>query len=199
LSIVPLVSGGMDSTLMSIMIKEEGILTYPLFINYGQLCGDIEWDTCIKLHLKYNLPKPEYMELSGFGKLISSGLTDSRKNLYDDAFLPGRNLLFLLAGASYAFQTKSNSVAIGLLTDEYHLFPDQTKEFIKKAESLITIAMGSSIKVLAPLMNFNKSDVIKLSNTKGISGTYSCHAGTNPPCGKCVSCLEVVNALKKED
>ena len=37
--IVTLVSGGIDSTLMSMMAQEEGIALFPLFIDYG---GNLE-------------------------------------------------------------------------------------------------------------------------------------------------------------
>lgn len=198
MSIVTLVSGGLDSTLMAVFIQEEGIHQYPLFIDYGQLCKNAEWKACLYVHKKYQLPKPGIMKVSGFGKLISSGLTDSKARLYEDAFLPGRNLLFLLTGCAYAVQSNSDTVAIGLLNEEYHLFPDQTEEFVKKAESLINMAMRCNLKIIMPLMKFSKTDVIKIAQMKDINGTYSCHAGTYPPCGKCISCIEVKNALKKE-
>lgn len=198
MSIVTLVSGGLDSTLMAVLIKEEGVKQYPLFINYGQLCKHAEWKACLAVHQKFDLPKPKLMDIKGFGKLISSGLTDPKVRLNEDAFLPGRNLLFLLVGASYAYQTNSNAIAIGLLNEKYHLFPDQTENFIKKAESILNVAMEHRVKVLTPLMQFSKKDVMILSRVKNIKKTYSCHAGANPPCGRCVSCLEVVNIPKKE-
>ena len=40
-------------------------------------------------------------------------------------------------------------------------------------------------------MAFSKREVLAIAKMKGIVGTYSCHAGTRKPCGKCVSCLEV--------
>jgi 7-cyano-7-deazaguanine synthase len=198
MGIVTLVSGGLDSTLVSVLIKEQGIEQHPLFIDYGQLCKNAEWDTCRSVHKKYDLPEPKLMNIKGFGETIASGLTNSNLRINEDAFLPGRNLLFLIVGAAYACQTDSNSVAIGLLSEEYHLFPDQTESFIKATESLINVAMQRNIKILTPLMQFSKEAVVKLAQDKKIEGTYSCHAGTYPPCGKCVSCLEFKNSFKKE-
>ena len=197
-SIVTLVSGGFDSTLMAVLTKEEGIVQYPLFIDYGQLCKEAELKACLAIHKNYDLPSPQIMNISGFGRLISSGLTDTKARLNEDAFLPGRNLLFLVIASAYAYQTKSSTVAIGLLNEECRLFPDQTKAFIKKTEALINLAIGGDIKIITPLIEFTKSDVIKLANKKGIKGSYSCHAGTFPPCGKCISCLEIVNALRNK-
>jgi 7-cyano-7-deazaguanine synthase len=196
MSLVSLVSGGIDSTLMAILAKEEGIPQSPLFINYGQICAEREMKACLDLHKRFGLPVPAIMDVSGFGQLIASGLTNPDMRVYEDAFLPGRNLLFLLAGAAYAYQTGSNAVAIGLLSEETHLFPDQTAEFLENTGQLVSLAMGRRITVVAPLMRFTKMDVIELARQKGITGTYSCHAGTESPCGICVSCREAKKALE---
>lgn len=191
MSLVTLVSGGIDSTLMAILAKEERINQFPLFIDYGQICKEQEWKACINMFSKFELPHPVIMNLRGYGQLIKSGLTDPAMRTNEDAFLPGRNLLFLLAGCAYAYQTNSNAVAIGLLSEKFHLFPDQTHEFINKTQKLINIAMGQNIKIVTPLMKFSKRQVLEIAKEKGIDATYSCHAGTVPPCGVCISCLEI--------
>ena len=190
MSLVNLVSGGLDSTLIGIMAREEGIQTYPLFIDYGQRAAQREWQTCKLVHEKHGLPEPIRMDLAGFGKVILSGLTSSEKDIKDDAFTPGRNLMFLLMGSSYAFQAGADAVAIGLLAEQFSLFPDQRSGFLEKAQSAIEAALGRSMRIVTPLAEFGKHDVVKLAREKGINGTYSCHAGTEIPCGKCVSCLE---------
>lgn len=194
MSLVTLVSGGLDSSLMAILAKEEGIHQFPLFIDYGQICKEQELKACYAVHKKLDLPPPVVMDVSGFGNLISSGLTDPNKLVNEDAFLPGRNLLFLLAGSAYAYQNNCNAVAIALLSEKYCLFPDQTSKFIKKTQELISLIMGRDIRIIAPLMQFSKAGVLKLAKKKGVSGTYSCHAGTEKPCGICVSCMERKNA-----
>lgn len=195
MKLVTLVSGGIDSTLMSILAKEQDFELYPLFIDYGQLGAKLEWEACIYNHVKHQLPTPKKVRLSGYGKLIHSGLTNKKLRIKEDAFLPGRNTLFLLTASSYAYQVQSKNIAIGLLTDKYKLFPDQTMEFIKSAERFISIELNYDITILTPLMQFNKAEVIKLAKSKKINKTYSCHLGNLKPCGKCISCLEIKNAL----
>ncbi len=197
MSLVTLVSGGLDSTLMAVLAKEEGVTQFPLFIDYGQICRDQELKACIAVHKMLDLPPPIAMNVSGFGNLISSGLTDRNKRVNEDAFLPGRNLLFLLAGSAYVYQNNCDAMAIALLSEDSHIFPDQTSEFIGKTQELIALAMGRDIKIIAPLMQFSKADVLYLAEKKGIYGTYSCHAGTEKPCGLCVSCIERINASTK--
>ena len=194
MGIVTLVSGGIDSTLMSLMAYEVGATLFPLFIDYGQLGIDKEWEACQRLHERFNLPSVTRLDLSGFGKIIPSGLTDSNLRINEDAFLPGRNLLFVLAGAAHAYKVQANSVAIGLLDPDNRLFPDQAKEFLQDAEKAIETAMGKKISILTPLINFSKTDVLVMASERGIDQTYSCHSGTNEPCGVCIACLEIINA-----
>jgi 7-cyano-7-deazaguanine synthase len=188
--IVTLVSGGLDSTLMAVMAKEQGLLQYPLFVNYGQLCRARELKACLRAHRSHGLPTPAVMTLSGFGRLVPSGITNRRLRLREDAFLPGRNLLLLLAGAAFARSKHAESVCIGLLTEDNALFPDQKASFLTQAESLLRTATLSDVRVVAPLMDFDKRAVIDLAKTRGLDRTYSCHAGGPHPCRKCVSCVE---------
>ncbi len=197
MSVVTLVSGGMDSSLMALLAHEDGIQQYPLFIDYGHLAAEREWKACRVLHKRLGLPKPTRMDLHGFGRTIPSGLTDHSRRLNEDAFLPGRNLLFLLAGASYAYSKNANGLMIGLLSDAYKIFPDQSASFIKDSEKTIELALGCRIRVLAPLMQLTKVEVLELLKKWGIVGTYSCHAGKARPCGVCVSCQEILNAKGK--
>ena len=194
MGLVTLVSGGLDSSLLALLAKEEGVEQRPLFVNYGQICKDRELAACMEVHKKYGLPKPAVMDLEGYGKLVPSGLTDKALRVNEDVFLPGRNLLFVLAGSAYAYQQNLTRVAIGLLSEKNSLFPDQTKTFIDMAQQLIKYIMDREIEIVTPLMGYTKRDVIELAKRKGLSGTYSCHAGTAEPCGQCVSCLEKINA-----
>lgn len=196
MSLVILSSGGVDSTLMSLMAHEEGLTIHPLFIDYGQLAAAKEWSTIRKAYSKHRLPRPARMNIAGYGKLIPSGITNAKMRLLEDAFLPGRNMLMLLCGASYAYRVGANGVAIGLLNPDTHLFPDQTEDFLKSCESALKVALGRQVEVVAPLLGFSKSDVLGMAAQRGLKTTYSCHAGRSKPCGKCVSCMEIQNSIK---
>lgn len=194
MSIVNLVSGGIDSTLISVMLKEEEIPTFPLFIDYGQKAREMEWAACQAVHVKLNLPQPKKVDIAGFGQLIESGLTVNTKDIVEDAFTPGRNLLFLLIASAYAYQVGANGVAIGLLSEQYSLFPDQSMNFIEEAHRTITLALGKGIEIVTPLSEFSKADVLALAKERNIIDTYSCHSGQSVPCGNCISCLEILKA-----
>jgi 7-cyano-7-deazaguanine synthase len=194
MSIVVLVSGGLDSSLVVSMAIEDDVEVLPLFIDYGQLAAAKEWAAAKRLMESIGAPAPERLDVSGFGELIPSGLTRTNLRRNEDAFLPGRNLLFLVVAASFAASRNASAIAIGLLDEASHIFPDQTREFISRAEAAVKEALGLEIRVLAPLIDMPKSMVIALMNERGLAGTYSCHEGGETPCGECISCREILGA-----
>lgn len=194
MAVVTLVSGGIDSTVMSLLAREAGLEVYPLFVNYGQRAVTQEWRACREVFAVHKLPKPERLSLPGYGRRISSGLTSAKLDVVADAFLPGRNLLLLLAGAAYATRRDASEVAIGLLDEKQRLFEDQSGDFLARAESLLRTAVAAPIAVRAPLIELSKRDVLELARRRNVRGTYSCHLGTKKPCGECLSCRERRNA-----
>lgn len=130
------------------------------------------------------------MDISGFGSVIRSGLTSTDLDVRANAFTPTRNLLFLVVAGAFACEVGADTVAIGLLAERLSLFPDQRADFVDKAETAIASALNQPIRIVTPLMEFSKADVIQLAQSKGITGTYSCHAGGSRPCGRCIACYE---------
>lgn len=200
MGVVPLVSGGIDSITMCKILEKREKKILPLFIDYGQHAAKKEWEACQILLEKCNLPPPTKADISGFGKLIPSGLTNPKKDIFKDAFLPCRNLLFLLVGAAFAYSNKEKTIAIGLLNERTHLFPDQTQEFIVNANFALNSALGDNFTILTPLINFTKSDSIKLAKHYKIplDKTYSCHSGKDRYCGKCIACKGIINSGEKK-
>lgn len=190
MKVVALVSGGLDSTVMSLLLKKDGFEILPIFIDYGQRARTREWQACRKLLKIKSLPAPKKLDFQSLGKNIKSGLTDKNLDVFADAFLPGRNLYFLLLAASIAVQKQADAVAIGLLSEANSQFPDQTQSFLAQAESTLSLTMGRQIKIIAPLIDLEKRDVVRLGKNLRISGTYSCHFGSKRPCGKCIACRE---------
>lgn len=192
MSVVTLVSGGLDSLLVACLAKEEGLTQHPIFIDYGQRALEQEYSACLRAMLHLKLPVPVTARLSGFGELIRSGLTDTSQRVYEDAYTPGRNMLFLLTAAAYAAQVGADAVSIGLLHEDTSLFPDQTGDFLKSAEATLAMAVARPVRILAPLSEFHKRDVVRLAKEKGLSGSYSCHLGEDTPCGACIACREFI-------
>jgi len=104
----------------------------------------------------------------------------------------------LMAAASYAHQRDIKIVAIALLSDESHQFPDQTEEFLVNANFAINSAFGDFITILTPLINYTKVDVINTARWYGlpIEETFCCHPGRNGTCKSCTARKAVVDPLE---
>ncbi len=186
---VVLSSGGLDSSLTMHLLKEKGIEVYPLHVNYGQLAEAKEWHASQQVCRSLGVRPPERMDLPGL-KLFPSGLVNPDLDIHDHAFLPGRNLIFLVVGAGYAYSKGLDVVTIGLVANP--IFPDQTREFVSRTEDAVASALGRRIKMLAPLIQLDKREVLLLAKKHGldIALTYYCHKGGERPCGVCISCKE---------
>jgi 7-cyano-7-deazaguanine synthase len=79
---------------------------------------------------------------------------------------------------------------MGLLSDSTILFSDQGDEFLALAQDTVSEALGRAMRIVTPLRQFTKHEVIVLARSKRLVGTYSCHAGKSQPCGECISCRE---------
>ncbi len=191
MSLVVLMSGGIDSSVAAALAIESGIDVIPVFIDYGQRAVDREVAASRATCRMLGLPAPQVVDLGGFGVGIPSGLTRDELDLYEDAFLPGRNMLLLLAGAAIAFSRGAAGVVIGLLDDSAAIYPDQMGGFVSKAETAIQAALGEQIALLAPLITLGKGTVMQLARDRGLTETYSCHAGKEVPCGVCIACREI--------
>lgn len=190
MAIVTLLSGGLDSAVMSKVFADEGERQFPLFVDYGQRNLEREWYAAHALARKLELGPLERIAFADYGRLVPSGLTHKELDVTVHAYLPGRNSLFLLLASAYAVTKRCNKVAIGLLSDEFAIFPDQTSNFVRKFESLLAFSVGEPIQILAPLMMLTKRQVITIAEQLDITDTYSCHAGSEQPCGVCIACRE---------
>lgn len=200
MAVVALVSGGLDSLVMCKLLDRQEEEVVPIFIDYGQLAGNKEWEACKKVFEIAEMPTPNKIDLKGYGTAIRSGITEESKDIYSDAFLPGRNLLFLVVASAYASQRRIKSIAIGLLSPENHMFPDQTDAFIVNANFSINSALGDYYTILTPLIGFGKGEIVTLAEGFGlpIGQTYSCHSGRESYCGECIACKEILGSGKKD-
>jgi 7-cyano-7-deazaguanine synthase len=176
---------------MLLLLKERDYEVTPLFIDYGQLSKKIEWESSKRVCSYLGL-EPHKIDISTFGNEIKSGITDSSLDVKEKAFLPNRNLLFLLLASSYAYQNQIYNVAIGLIANP--IFNDQTKKFVSSAETCIRESLDVDIKIVAPLIDLDKKDIynIALEKKLPLNLVYFCHTGSKVPCGKCLACREHV-------
>jgi 7-cyano-7-deazaguanine synthase len=103
--------------------------------------------------------------------------------------LTGRNAL-LIFSAVLIGNCGSGGIAIGIHsgTPYYDCSPD----FAKKIDVLVQQCSDGKFSILTPFLHWSKDDVYSYFLSQGIplEETYSCEAGTAPPCGQCASCLD---------
>jgi 7-cyano-7-deazaguanine synthase len=183
-------SGGLDSSVCLHLLRERRLNALPLYINYGQLNYDREWGALVAACAAHRFPQPVVFDFSSFGKIVRSGLTDKKLRINEDAFTPTRNLLFIVLAAAVAYSRGVANIVIGLLAERTTIFPDQSDRFLRTAEAALLESLGVQIAIHCPLRDMTKQDVVSLARARSIANFYSCHSGTEVPCGKCIACRE---------
>lgn len=81
---------------------------------------------------------------------------------------------------------------IGIGVHSGTAYYDCTKTFIQASNDLLDVYTNGKISVEAPFMDWNKLEIWEFchQNEVPVKLTYSCEAGNQEPCGKCLSCLD---------
>jgi 7-cyano-7-deazaguanine synthase len=170
-----LLSGGIDSAATAEFLRSSGLVVRGLFVDYGQASLDMERGAVRRLTDSVGIPVDEIRVSS----LSSQGVGE----------LAGRNA-FLIFSAVLLGGCNSGAIAIGIHsgTPYYDCSPD----FAERIDALVQECSAGKLFVLAPFVHWSKDDVYSyfLSRNLPLDETYSCEAGTAPPCGLCTSCLD---------
>lgn len=199
---VVLLSGGLDSAVTLFIAKKQGFKCHCLIFDYGQRHRrEIEAAKAVARNagcsyeiLKIKLPWNGSSLLDKRKKIRVKCQVSSVKGI-PDTYVPGRNIIFLSFALSYAEAIAAKAVFIGAHAEDYSGYPDCRPEFyrdFRKVSSSGTKAgvEGRPIKIIAPLINKNKAQIIKIGQRLGVTFglTRSCYKGGKNPCGKCDSC-----------
>jgi 7-cyano-7-deazaguanine synthase len=108
----------------------------------------------------------------------------------DDAvYLPGRNALLLLKAALWCQLHQIEELAIGVLRG--NPFSDATDAFFERFESALCTALGRPLRILRPLADKSKREVLLLGLGLPLEFTFSCIAPQDGlHCGRCNKCAE---------
>ncbi|MHA1314091.1 MAG: 7-cyano-7-deazaguanine synthase [Candidatus Helarchaeota archaeon] len=192
--ILCLVSGGIDSFIMVDFLKQNQYQPICFFVDYGQLSAIYEFESFIRICEFEKIKKYEKIEIKNLGNQINSGLTN---DLNPDDFFPSRNLILIALISPFLNQMNINNIAIGII-NSLRSFPDCKRAFLDQLEEIISLSVNKPIKILTPLIEFTKANIIEYAAKYDIplEISYSCQKGIRNHCRKCPSCIERFEMLE---
>ena len=174
-----LLSGGMDSSTLAYVAKDQGYEIYALHVNYGQRTERRELQsakTIAKL-----LDAKEFIEvnlgyLSQFG---DSSLTDRSIEVeeFDESragipntYVPFRNANLLSIATSFAESRKAETIFIGVQSLDYSGYPDCRPQFIEAFQKVVDTGTrdDTHIRLLTPFISMTKKDILERGLTLGV-------------------------------
>ena len=201
---VILLSGGLDSTTVLAIAKEQNYDCYALSFDYGQKQRS-ELESSIAIAKKSNVIEHRIMKIS-LNDIGGSALTDKEISVpkFSDSddipitYVPARNTIFLSFALAWAEVVDCQTIFIGVNALDYTGYPDCRPEFIEAFEAMANLATkqsveGDKIQIKTPLINMTKAEIIKKGLSLGVdySETTSCYDANSlgEACGECDACV----------
>jgi 7-cyano-7-deazaguanine synthase len=201
---VVLVSGGLDSTTVLAMAREQGFDTYALSVDYGQRHrAELLAAARVAKALGAREHKTVRIDLAAFG---GSALTDAAidvptggvtPGVIPVTYVPARNTVLLSVALAYAEVRDAEAIFFGANAVDYSGYPDCRPEFMRAFESLANLATragveGRGLRLVTPIIAMSKADIVREGARLGIdhSMTVSCYQADDDgrACGTCDAC-----------
>ncbi len=203
-----LMSGGLDSLVSLGLKRDELNIQLGLTFDYGQkavskeICASKK--ICEYYDIEHRVIKLDWLSSITQTALVSecdipTGLSlDDSENSAKSVWVPNRNGLFLNIAGCFADSYGYDFIVIGANKEEGQTFPDNTQEFIDSVNQEFKFSTRVSPKVVAPLINCVKNDIVMLALKNGVplELTMSCYQSGEKHCGICESCLRLKKALE---
>jgi len=210
---VCLLSGGLDSCVVSFIAAEKGFDIYALSLNYGQLHK--KEVTCTKKIVEAVGAKKHIILDVDFNKIADSSLLNTSQDSIDNhdlkdvgrdipsTYVPARNTVFLSLALAYAETIDADAIYLGINAVDFSGYPDCRPNYIKAYQKMANLATkrgieGNPIGVEAPLLHLTKSEITKTGQNLKVpfENTWSCYRGKNKACGHCDSCVLRLKGFK---
>lgn len=199
---VVLVSGGLDSTTVLAMARQQGFRCFTLSFDYGQRAhAELAAAQRCSERLGAEQHKVVKLDLRTIG---GSALTDDSILVPEEetsgipvTYVPARNTVFLSIALGWAEVLEASDIFIGVNAVDYSGYPDCRPEYIQAFENMANLATkagveGRYLRINKPLIDLTKAEIIQLGMQAGVdySQTVSCYQATEEglACGKCDSC-----------
>jgi 7-cyano-7-deazaguanine synthase len=204
MTVVAVISGGLDSTVMAHALHAEGHRLLALSFDYGQRHAR-ELDFARRVAEDLGAPW-ELVDLraAGITRLLrGSALTDESVDVPDGHYadesmrvtvVPNRNAVMLAIACSLAGSSGAEAVAFAVHAGDHPVYPDCRPEFVQSFEAMERIAMQgiADLRILAPFVSMTKDAIVARGAALGVpfERTWSCYRGGELHCGRCGTCVE---------
>ena len=204
---VVLLSGGLDSTTLLAMAREQGYRLCGMTFRYGQRHHQ-ELDAAKRVAAYFQVQEHRIVDidLRAFGGsaltadiTVPKGDDVSPSTEIPVTYVPARNTIFLSYALAWSEVLEIGDIFIGVNAVDYSGYPDCRPEFIAAFEQTANLAIKAAVDVTVcvsihtPLMYLTKGEIIKAGLKIGVdySLTHTCYDPTPDglACGRCDSCL----------
>lgn len=199
---VVIFSGGVDSTTLLYMLKNNGYDIMALTFCYGQKHDkEIEYakKICKQLGLKQiiiQLPALHGSALTDYNNKIPE--TEYSSDSQRATVVPNRNMIFIAHAVSLAIANDASEVYYGAHKNDEIAYPDCTMEFVEAVQSAVYAGNYEQVTVRAPFIEMTKDAIVRKGAQLGVpyEDTWSCYKGGALHCGVCGTCRERKKAFK---
>jgi 7-cyano-7-deazaguanine synthase len=205
---VVLLSGGLDSTTVLAIARNEGYDVYALTFRYGQR-HEVEIEAARRICESFGVTQHVVAEidLRAFG---GSALTDdiavpkgrAPKEMSEGipvTYVPARNTIFLSFALAWAEVLGASDIFIGVNVLDYSGYPDCRPEYIEAFQRMADLATKAGVEghqklvIHTPLISLTKAQIVKKGIALGVdySLTITCYdpSEDGAACGQCDACL----------
>lgn len=170
-----LLSGGIDSAACARFLKDEGHAVSCVFIDYGQAAAQPE--------------RRSAASIATFMQSPLSAISVTAGHHFGAGEIPGRNAFLVLAAMTLC-EVKSGVLALGIHAGTPYY--DCSPAFLILIDRIVAEYTDGLTRVVAPFISWTKRETFDYYSRTGfpVDISYSCEAGTVPPCGSCASCLD---------
>jgi 7-cyano-7-deazaguanine synthase len=205
---VVLLSGGLDSSTVVAIARNEGFRVYALSFDYGQ-SHKIELEAASRVAQRLEVAGHLVVKLD-LGAFGGSSLTTGQpvpkgRSVREigqgvpPTYVPARNTVFLSLALAWAEVLGVVDIFIGVNALDYSGYPDCRPQFIAAFEKVANLGTktgtegGEKFTIRTPLISMTKKEIIQTGLSLGVdySVTITCYdpSETGAACGECDACL----------
>lgn len=201
-AVVP-TSGGMDSSVLLHYAADKYDEIIAVSYDYGQKhkareldCAAFQIESLDMPVVSQYIKLPFFKDICQVSSLLNSKIAVAKaKDVMGDPqtvnYVPFRNMMLLSISLAIAENAGASAVFHGAAqADSVAGFWDGSKEFLSSINSLSDLNRRHRIKVIAPLVDKSKADIINMGIKLGVnfSKTWTCYEGEDQACGECTAC-----------